>query len=96
MLNVAEEIRAPLFANMVQGGRTPILSAERLHKMGYSIAIHPAIGFLSVGAALQKAYANLEKNGVSTSEIDLYSFSEFNKLVGFEDVWAFEKKFAQD
>ncbi len=96
MLKVAEEIRAPLFANMVQGGRTPILSAERLHKMGYSIAIHPAIGFLSVGAALRKAYANLEKNGVSTSEIDLYSFSEFNKLVGFEDVWAFEKKFAQD
>jgi 2-methylisocitrate lyase-like PEP mutase family enzyme len=96
MLKVAEEIHAPLFANMVQGGRTPILSAERLHEMGYSIAIHPAIGFLSVGAALQKAYANLEKNGVSTSDIDLYSFSEFNKLVGFEDVWAFEKKFAQD
>lgn len=96
MLKVAAEIRAPLFANMVQGGRTPILSAERLHKMGYSIAIHPAIGFLSVGAALQKAYANLEKNGVSTQEIDLYSFAEFNKLVGFEDVWAFEKKFAQD
>jgi len=96
MLKVAEEIHAPLFANMVQGGRTPILSAERLHEMGYSIAIHPAIGFLSLGAALQKAYANLEKNGVSTSDIDLYSFSEFNKLVGFEDVWAFEKKFAQD
>ena len=96
MLKVAAEIRAPLFANMVQGGRTPILSAERLQKMGYSIAIHPAIGFLSVGAALQKAYANLEKNGVSTQEIDLYSFAEFNKLVGFEDVWAFEKKFAQD
>lgn len=96
MLKVAEEIRAPLFANMVQGGRTPILSAERLHQMGYSIAIHPAIGFLSVGAALEKAYANLEKNGVSTKEIDLYSFAEFNKLVGFEDVWAFEKKFAQD
>ncbi len=96
MLKVAEEIRAPLFANMVQGGRTPILSAERLHQMGYAIAIHPAIGFLSVGAALEKAYANLEKNGVSTKEIDLYSFAEFNKLVGFEDVWAFEKKFAQD
>lgn len=96
MLKVAEEIRAPLFANMVQGGRTPILSAERLHQMGYAIAIHPAIGFLSVGAALEKAYANLEKNGVSTKEIDLYSFAEFNKLVGFEDVWAFEKKFAQN
>jgi hypothetical protein len=63
--------------------------------MGYSIAIHPAIGFLSVGAALQKAYVDLAKNGETSADIDLYSFAEFNKLIGFEDIWAFEKKFAQ-
>jgi len=96
MLKVAAEIDAPLFANMVNGGRTPLLSADRLHEMGYSIAIHPAIGFLSVGAALQKAYSDLAKNGMSSKDIDLYSFAEFNKLLGFEDVWAFEKKYAQD
>lgn len=96
MLKVAAEIDAPLFANMVNGGRTPLLSADRLHEMGYSIAIHPAIGFLSVGAALQKAYSDLAKNGESSKDIDLYSFAEFNKLLGFEDVWAFEKKYAQD
>jgi 2-methylisocitrate lyase-like PEP mutase family enzyme len=95
MLKVAAEIDAPLFANMVNGGRTPLLSANRLHEMGYSIAIHPAIGFLSVGAALQKAYVDLAKNGETSAEIDLYSFAEFNKLIGFEDIWAFEKKFAQ-
>ena len=95
MLKVAAEIDAPLFANMVNGGRTPLLSANRLHEMGYSIAIHPAIGFLSVGAALQKAYVDLAKNGETSANIDLYSFAEFNKLIGFEDVWAFEKKFAQ-
>ena len=95
MLKVAAEIDAPLFANMVNGGRTPLLSANRLHEMGYSIAIHPAIGFLSVGAALQKAYVDLAKNGETSADIDLYSFAEFNKLIGFEDIWAFEKKFAQ-
>lgn len=95
MLKVAAEIDAPLFANMVNGGRTPMLSAERLHEIGYSIAIHPAIGFLSVGAALKRAYGDLAKNGETSAEVDLYSFAEFNKLIGFEDVWAFEKKFAQ-
>ncbi len=95
MMRVADEIRAPLFANMVNGGRTPLLSAEKLHAMGYSIAIHPAIGFLSVGAALQKAYGDLLANGETSDKIDLYSFTEFSKLLGFEDVWAFEKKFAQ-
>ena len=95
MLKVAAEIDAPLFANMVNGGRTPLLSANRLHEMGYSIAIHPAIGFLSVGAALQKAYVVLAKYGVTAADIDLYSFAECDKLLGFEDIWAFEKKFAQ-
>jgi 2,3-dimethylmalate lyase len=95
MLKVADQIDAPLFANMVNGGRTPMLPAARLQEMGYSIAIHPAIGFLSVGAALQKAYSDLARNGETSADIELYSFAEFNKLVGFEDVWAFEKKFAQ-
>jgi 2-methylisocitrate lyase-like PEP mutase family enzyme len=96
MVRVAEEIEAPLFANMVNGGRTPLLCAERLHAMGYSIAIHPALGFLATGAALRKAYGDLLAHGETTREIDLYSFAEFNELVGFPDVWAFEKKFAQD
>lgn len=95
MTHIADSIDAPLFANMVNGGRTPLLSAERLRELGYSIAIHPAIGFLSVGAALQKAYSDLLAHGETSPTVELYEFSEFNKLLGFEDIWAFEKKFAQ-
>jgi len=95
MRAVAEAIDAPLFANMVNGGRTPLLSAEKLQSIGYSIAIHPAVGFLAAGAALEKAYGDLLAHGESTRAVDLYEFSEFNKLIGFEDIWAFEKKFAQ-
>lgn len=95
MLKVADEIDAPLFANMVNGGLTPLLSADDLHKMGYSIAIHPAIGFLSAGAALKKAYADLARHGLSSKEIEVYPFAEFNKLLGFDDIWAFEKKYAE-
>ncbi len=43
---------------------------------------HPALGFLSMGAALDKAYADLARNGETSKEIDLYSFAEFNKLLG--------------
>ena len=95
MKRVADEIDAPLFANMVQGGRTPLLSAERLKEIGYAIAIHPAVGFLAVGAALTKSYGDLLAHGESTGAAELYDFGEFNKLVGFEDVWDFEKKFPE-
>jgi 2-methylisocitrate lyase-like PEP mutase family enzyme len=92
---IAQAIDAPLFANIVNGGRTPLLSADTLKEMGYAIAIHPAIGFLSAGAALRKAYGDLHAHGETSADIDLYSFAEFNKLLGFQDVWDFEKKFAQ-
>lgn len=95
MKMIAQAIDAPLFANIVNGGRTPLLSEKVLQEMGYSVAIHPAIGFLSAGAALRKAYSDLQKNGETSADIDLYSFTEFNKLLGFQDVWDFEKKYAQ-
>ena len=60
MQAISDQIDAPLLANMVNGGRTPLLSAERLQEMRYAVAIHPAIGFLSVGAALRKAYTDLQ------------------------------------
>lgn len=95
MRAISQAIDAPPFANIVNGGCTPLLSADTLKTMGYSVAIHPAIGFLSAGAALRKAYGDLHKNGETSADIDLYSFTEFNKLLGFQDVWDFEKKYAQ-
>lgn len=93
MKRVRDEIDGPLFANMVNGGRTPLLAAETLASMGYQIAIHPAVGFLAVGHALSHAYSDLLKNGETSDEVPLYSFDDFNTLIGFEDVWEFEKKY---
>lgn len=95
MKRIAGEIDAPLFANMVNGGRTPLLSADRLKELGFSIAIHPAVGFLAMGAALEKAYADLKANGETTDAIDLYDFAKMNEVMGFPAVWEFEKKYAQ-
>ena len=95
MKRIADEIDAPLFANMVNGGRTPLLSADRLKELGFSIAIHPAVGFLAMGAALEKAYADLKTNGETTDAIDLYDFGRMNEVLGFPAVWEFEKKYAQ-
>ncbi len=88
-------IGKPLLANMVNGGRTPVLPAEKLKAMGFSIAIYPAVGFLSAGEALQRAYADLQKHGTTTDAVPMYSFAEFNKLIGFEDVWEFERRYAE-
>lgn len=94
MRRVRDEIDGPLFANMVNGGSTPLLSAAELNDMGYAIAIHPAVGFLATAAALDNAYSDLLANGITSSDVPLYPFDDFNTLIGFEDVWDFDKKFA--
>lgn len=93
---IADAIDKPLLANMVNGGRTPLVARATLERLGYSIAIYPALGFLAHGHAVRHAYQDLKENGITTDAVPLYPFSEFNSLLGFDDVWAFEKKFAED
>jgi 2,3-dimethylmalate lyase len=95
MIEIGKRIEAPLVANIVNGGRTPMLSASRLAEIGYSMAIFPAAGFLATARALENAYADLLANGATTDSKAMYSFAEFNKLIGFEEVWAFERKYAE-
>jgi 2,3-dimethylmalate lyase len=95
MAEIGRRIGKPLLANMVNGGRTPMLPADKLKALGFSIAIYPAVGFLSAGEALRRAYTDLKQNGTTTSAVPMYSFAEFNKLIGFEDVWEFERRYAE-
>ncbi|MGN6768479.1 MAG: isocitrate lyase/PEP mutase family protein [Rhizobiaceae bacterium] len=88
---VGDAIGKPLVANMVEGGSTPILSRERLKELGFSLAIFPTMGFLAAGAALQSAYAHLRQTGSSKdTNVPLYPFDEFSRLMGFPEIWNFE------
>ncbi len=85
----------PLLANMVEGGLTPILPVAELQRIGYSLAIYPGTAFLAMGAAVRHVYEHIHKTGSSLGlDAPLYEFKEFSKLVGFERVWEFEKKWA--
>ncbi len=91
---VAETFKgATLLANMVEGGRTPYLSASELGAMGFKIAIYPGSGFLTAAGALQKVYGRLKSAGIGTgSEAPMMAFSDMNTLMGFPAVHAFEKR----
>jgi len=96
MERICRNFDQPCMANMVEGGRTPVLSAEKLKALGYTFAIFPGTGFLAAAAALRQVYSVLKSRG-STAGIGLplHDFMEFSTLMGFEDVWAFEKKYAE-
>src|SRR3984957_5638687 len=85
---------AALLANMVEGGRTPYLSAEELGRMGFKVALYPATGFLTAARALQLAYSRLRSAGIGTGgEAPMLPFAEMNALMGFPAVHAFEQRY---
>jgi 2-methylisocitrate lyase-like PEP mutase family enzyme len=87
----------PLVANMVEGGRTPILGAARLAELGFALAIYPGAGFLAAAAAIEYVFKELRETGTSRGAADrLYSFTEMNRLMGFEEVWQFDRDHATD
>jgi 2-methylisocitrate lyase-like PEP mutase family enzyme len=89
--------RWPLLANNVEGGRTPILPAKRLQEIGYAIAIYPGLGFLAAAAALERVYAHLKRQGDSNGlpADTSYGFGRICELMGFPEVWEFDRRWAQ-
>ncbi len=96
MEQICRSFDKPLIANMVEGGRTPVVSAARLREIGYAIAIFPAVGLLAAAKALDATFDHLQRHGSSVGiEQPLYDFADMHALMGFEDVWAFDRKYGR-
>lgn len=96
MAKICATLDKPLIANLVEGGRTPVLSRAALEELGYRIAIFPASGFLAAGTALRTIYRTiLDEGSTAGHEETLYPFNDFSKLMGFERVWEFDKRHAE-
>lgn len=84
----------PVMANMANGGLSPVPNASVLAELGYAFAIYPSLTSLVAATAMEKALIDLKQNGVGEPK-GIFNFMKFCSLIGFEDVWAFEKKWAK-
>ena len=96
MRRITRTLKKPVLANMVEGGRTPVLSPRQLEDLGYRLAIFPVTALLASAAAMKAAYARLQVGRLEACTVPLMPFAEMTKLMGFEDVWDFERRHAQD
>ncbi len=93
MRRAAAAIGHPMMANMADGGNTPIFPGDKLKDIGFSIAIFPALTALSAMAAVESSLQYIKETGTSQgSPVPRFDFQEMCSLLGFEDVWDFEKK----
>ncbi len=96
MRRIGRNVDLPLLANMVEGGRTPVLSQRELESIGYKLAIFPVTALLAAAEAMKAVYQNFKLSGSSAGAATaLMPFSDLTQLMGFEEIWAFDKRHAE-
>jgi len=77
----------PLLANMVEGGKTPILCANDLAALGYKIAIFPGGAVRAISHHLEAYYISLLANGSNESfSSKMHNFDDLNDLIGTKEL----------
>lgn len=96
MRTACDTLDKPMMANMANGGLTPILNAKLLEDIGYAFAIYPAMTSLVAVSAMETALLRLKNDGDGEpADIPMFDFKEFCSMIGFQEVWDFEKKWAR-
>jgi len=86
--------RRPLLANMVEGGKTPVLSADELEKIGYSIAIFPGGTVRALTYALQEYFSMLKRDGgTAAARARMLDFDGLNRVIGTPDMLNLGKRY---
>jgi 2-methylisocitrate lyase-like PEP mutase family enzyme len=100
MSQVCSQVPAPCMANNVEGGKTPLLSAETLQEIGYAVVAFPVAATYVVAHALARFYGALKSTGETTTlQKEMSSFSAFHEIVGLAGLREFERgceAFARD
>jgi 2-methylisocitrate lyase-like PEP mutase family enzyme len=85
-------MRKPCMANLVAGGKTPMLPPARLEEIGYKLALYPVMLLSASIAAMQATLAALRPDA-SAPQPPSVSFAELQGVVGFPDYWEREARY---
>ena len=86
--------RVPMLANMVEGGKTPLLDAQSLEKLGYRIAIFPGGIARCLAFAAQEYFAALKRDGSTNAlRARMLDFQGLNRVIGTPEMLELGKKY---
>jgi carboxyvinyl-carboxyphosphonate phosphorylmutase len=92
---VANEIDAPLVANMIEDGVTPNLPASELLKLGYQIAVFPLSAIYSATFAMRQVLTELKNTGTTSDARNvMVTFKDFNRFMDLDHFVDLERRYA--
>ncbi|WP_425058270.1 isocitrate lyase/PEP mutase family protein [Sporomusa carbonis] len=91
MKRITATFSVPVLANMVEGGRTPLVPVTELADIGYKIVIYPTASTYTLTFAINRLMENLKQTGTTAGMLDqMVTFTEFNELIGLPQIREFE------
>ena len=94
MERVVREIPIPLMLNLVEGGKTPLISMSEAEAIGFKYVMYPVTPLFATAAALRDSMEELRKNGLSESLMaKLMSFGDFVQIVGLDEIREMEERY---
>src|SRR5205823_185316 len=88
---------APNVANMIEGGRTPVLPKEQLVDLGFQLILYPLTGLFAAAHAIESMYRKLKTDGTTLGDAArLMTFAEFNELIGADARYALAERFGAE
>ncbi len=95
MRRILAEVKAPQLANMVPGGRTPILTASELEALGFACVAYPTALTYAIAYTARDVLSHILETGTPAGlEGRMIEFEEFNRLVGLPEIRAKEQQFS--
>jgi len=86
--------KAPLMANMVEGGKTPTLPAAELEAIGFALVIFPGAIVRALGYMASEFYASLATHGSNEPYRNrMLDFTGINELVGTPEMIALGRQY---
>jgi carboxyvinyl-carboxyphosphonate phosphorylmutase len=97
MRRITREVNAPTMANMIEGGRTPLLTPAELQAIGYDVVVSPLAALYAAAWAVRRVMEELRASGTTQGCLDrMISFEEFNRLVGLQKIREAEATYYRD
>ena len=83
----------PLFANLIEGGKTPRVSVPALERMGFKLAVFALAGLFSASWALADCFRRIRQDGATGALAERFSFKDFEALMAVETYRRLEREF---
>lgn len=94
LAEIGEKSPHPNVANMIEGGKTPILPHKQLAEMGFHLILYPLAGLYAAAESQRFIYKKLRDEGTTLGEEErLMTFTCFNELIGVEEKYTLAERY---